>query len=291
MWITWDHFIKIVLASSLVGDTPVVGMMDIRIGKCLQTRNKTSAVITRTSFLIRSMLQQLKVLPAETYRGPWETAAWLGCHLRFHKREGNPSSERLRDSPKVTSKSVGRSGALPTSGSPALVCCVFLKLNASPSRNSILLSLSAGSTLRNRQWKGPFSNFTVKKPHKYLIKVNIASNKTIDVLCPARWHIFSVIVFPNPRISVSWWKNTSQPQIEGCFTKKNPKTWPLSLKVSRSWKSRKPRKNRNCHRRERTKGTQWLNECGVPDGLLEQKKVISGKQGHSEWVCCLVNNV
>lgn len=173
------------MASSLVGDTPVVGMMDIRIGKCLQTRNKTSAVITRTSSLIRSMLQQLEVLPAETYRGPWETAAWPGCHLRFHKREGNPSSERLRDSPKVTSKSVGRSAALPTSGSPALVCCVFLKLNASPFRNSILLPLSAGSTLRNRQWKGPFSNFTVKKPHKYLIKVNVASNKTIDVICPA----------------------------------------------------------------------------------------------------------
>lgn len=29
-------------------------------------------------------------------------------------------------------------------------------------------------------------------------------------------------------------------------------------------------------------GTQWLNGCGAPDGLLEPKKDISGKQGTSE---------
>jgi len=53
-------------------------------------------------------------------------------HLRFHKREGNPSSERLRDSSKVASKSMGRPGALPASGNPALACCVFFKAQRFP---------------------------------------------------------------------------------------------------------------------------------------------------------------
>ena len=99
---------------------------------------------------------------------PRETAVGQRCHLRFHRREGNPGSERLSDSSKVTSKSVGRVWGPPCSWKPCpSVLYIFKGSEGPPSRSSTLLPLSVGSTLRNRQWKGKSSNFTVKKPHKY----------------------------------------------------------------------------------------------------------------------------
>lgn len=112
------------MASSLLGGTPVVGMMGLRIGKCLQTRARLQLLLARTlcppSDLYSSNSKCYQLKP------PGETAVGQGCHCGFHKREGNPSSERLSDSSKVTSKSVGRLGALPA-GNCARACCRFLK--------------------------------------------------------------------------------------------------------------------------------------------------------------------
>lgn len=89
MLITWGHCLKIAMASSLLGGAPAVGVVGIRVRKCLQTRKRTPSFMNKHPLSpIRSILQQLKALPSW---GSWRRLWGRHAITDFTRGRGIPA--------------------------------------------------------------------------------------------------------------------------------------------------------------------------------------------------------